>query len=145
MSTDVSATPVGMPSATSRTTARLVGFHDKGANALIVMNSTSVNATTGEPLVEARTSLFVRGEGGFGGERGRSEPWSLPARPADHVVTYRTRTDQALLYRLSGDRNPLHSDPWPAKMGGFDRPGSYSMSISGTTAACSCSKREWAT
>lgn len=110
------------PAATARTTGRLAGFYDKGNDALIELQSTSVDAATGEPLAEARTTLFVRGEGGFGGERGSSEPWRTPARPADHVVTYRTRTDQALLYRLSGDRNPLHSDPWLAGMVGFDRP-----------------------
>jgi acyl dehydratase len=108
--------------ATARTTGRVVGFYDKGDNALITLGATSVNAATGEPLAESRTTMFVRGEGGFGGERGASEPWHLPDRPADHVVTYPTRIDQALLYRLSGDRNPLHSDPWLAKMAGFDRP-----------------------
>lgn len=110
------------PAATSRTTGRLAGFYDKGTDALIELQSTSVDAATSEPLAESRTTLFVRGEGGFGGERGSSEPWTLPTRPADHVVTYRTRTDQALLYRLSGDRNPLHSDPWLAGKTGFDRP-----------------------
>jgi acyl dehydratase len=108
--------------ATARTTGRVVGFYDKGDNALITLGATSVNAATGDPLAESRTTMFVRGEGGFGGERGASEPWHLPDRPADHVVTYPTRIDQALLYRLSGDRNPLHSDPWLAKMAGFDRP-----------------------
>ena len=48
--------------------------------------------------------------------------FELPDRKADHEVTYTTREDQALTYRLSGDRNPLHSDPSFAKMGGFDRP-----------------------
>jgi acyl dehydratase len=49
-------------------------------------------------------------------------PWSRPEREPDHRVVYRTRPDQALLYRLSGDRNPLHSDPAFAARGGFDRP-----------------------
>ena len=67
-------------------------------------------------------TLFCRGEGGFGGDRGPSDRIEFPDRAADHEVTYRTREDQALTYRLSGDRNPLHSDPSFAAMGGFDRP-----------------------
>ena len=108
--------------ATARSTGRLAGFYDKGRDALVVLESSSVDAATGKPLAETRTTVFVRGEGGFGGERGSSEPWHAPARPADHIVSYRTRVDQALLYRLSGDRNPLHSDPWLAARAGFDRP-----------------------
>ena len=70
-----------------------------------------------------RSSLFIRGEGGWGGERGPSGPQNVPPdRDPDHVVTYQTSPDQALLYRLNGDRNPLHSDPSFAAMGGFDRP-----------------------
>ena len=110
------------PSATVRSRGRLAGFYDKGADALIVMESETTDVKTGRLIAESRTSLFVRGEGGFGGPRGESEPWRAPDRPADHLVTYQTRADQALLYRLSGDRNPLHSDPWLAARAGFDRP-----------------------
>jgi acyl dehydratase len=67
-------------------------------------------------------TAFFRGEGGFGGERGPASTFELPDRKADHEVRYETRFDQALTYRLSGDRNPLHSDPSFAQMGGFDRP-----------------------
>jgi len=68
-------------------------------------------------------SAFIRGEGGWGGDRGPSGPRNAPPeRAPDHVVSYPTRGDQALLYRLNGDRNPLHADPWFAKMGGFDTP-----------------------
>ena len=109
-------------SATVRSRGRLAGFYDKGADALIVMESETTDVRTGQLIAESRTSLFVRGEGGFGGPRGESEPWHAPDRPADHLVTYQTREDQALLYRLSGDRNPLHSDPWLAARAGFDRP-----------------------
>ena len=97
-------------------------MYDKGRDALIVIGSRAEDAATGAPLYETQATIFVRGEGGFGGDRGPSTPWAVPDRPADAVVTYPTRTDQALLYRLSGDRNPLHSDPWLARQAGFDRP-----------------------
>jgi acyl dehydratase len=67
-------------------------------------------------------AAFIRGEGGFGGDRGPSGKAEAPERAPDHTVIYATRPDQALLYRLSGDRNPLHSDPKFAARGGFDRP-----------------------
>jgi acyl dehydratase len=80
------------------------------------------DAESGTRLVTSRGSTFIRGEGGFGGERSPSEPWEPPARAPDHEVRYRTRPDQALHYRLTGDRNPLHSDPAFAARGGFARP-----------------------
>jgi len=108
---------------TVRTTSEVTGIYDKGSGALVVSRSTSVDAHTGEPRFAATTSLFVRGEGGFGGDRGSSSAATVaPGREPDEVVTYTTRSDQALLYRLSGDRNPLHSDPVFAKRAGFDRP-----------------------
>ncbi|MBT2233829.1 MaoC/PaaZ C-terminal domain-containing protein [Nonomuraea sp. NEAU-A123] len=106
----------------SRTSARVTGIYDKGSGALIVMESSLFDADTGRLIAEVGTGVFIRGEGGFGGERGTSAPWAAPDRPADHVVVYPTRPDQALLYRLSGDRNPLHSDPWLAGRAGFERP-----------------------
>jgi acyl dehydratase len=95
---------------------------DKGKGAVIEMVSESILVSTGEPLLKTRTSVFIRGEGGFGGERGPSASFEAPTREPDHQVTYVTREDQALTYRLSGDRNPLHSDPAFAKMAGFDTP-----------------------
>ncbi len=106
-----------------RTTSRIAAIYDKGSGALVVIESSSVDAETGEPRFRSRTGLFIRGEGGFGGDRGPSGSQNRPPdRAPDHVVTYATRPDQALLYRLSGDRNPLHSDPAFAKRAGFDRP-----------------------
>jgi acyl dehydratase len=111
------------PDGTVRTTSTVTGIYDKGSGALVVTESRSVDAHGGEPRFSTTTSLFVRGEGGFGGDRGPSSGVApLPGRQPDEVVTYATRPDQALLYRLSGDRNPLHSDPVFAKRAGFDRP-----------------------
>jgi acyl dehydratase len=95
---------------------------DKGNAAVLEFESTSTNVATGKPLLKTRTMLFCRGEGGWGGDRGPSQKTEFPDRPADHEVTYQTREDQALTYRLSGDRNPLHSDPSFAAVGGFPKP-----------------------
>lgn len=107
---------------TARTTAKILGFDDKGTDALGRMELTITDESSGELLAISRSTTFVRGEGGFGGDRGSSRVWEQPDRPADHVISYRTRIDQALLYRLSGDRNPLHSDPGFAADAGFERP-----------------------
>ena len=106
----------------ARTTSRVTSIYDKGSGALVTTEAVAVDARTGEPLVTSITSTFIRGEGGFGGDRGPADPWERPRREADQRVSYETRPEQALLYRLSGDRNPLHSDPRFARRGGFDRP-----------------------
>lgn len=97
-------------------------IYDKGSAALVEFSSESTNVATGEPLLRTRTVLFCRGEGGWGGDRGPSEKLVFPDREPDKQISYTTREDQALTYRLSGDRNPLHSDPSFAAMGGFDKP-----------------------
>jgi acyl dehydratase len=110
-------------SGTVHTTTKVSGIFDKGSGALVVLSSSSVDASDGTPRFSTATSLFVRGEGGFGGERGPTGALGpVPERAADQVVSYETRPDQALLFRLSGDRNPLHSDPSFAARAGFDRP-----------------------
>jgi acyl dehydratase len=100
----------------------ITGIWDKGKAGVIEFESTSKLVSTGEPLFKVKMSLFCRGAGDFGGERGPSASFELPDRNPDHEVVYTTREDQALTYRLSGDRNPLHSDPSFAERGGFDRP-----------------------
>ncbi len=105
-----------------RTVSKIVGIYDKGSGAVIETEAESVDAETDEPRFSTRSSVFIRGEGGFGGDRGPSKRTELPEREPDHTVTYQTRPEQALIYRLSGDRNPLHSDPQFAKLAGFDRP-----------------------
>lgn len=107
---------------TARTTSTVTGIYDKGSGALVATEAVALDAATGDPLLTTRSSMFIRGEGGFGGDRGGARSWQLPDDPPDHRVTYETRPEQALLYRLSGDRNPLHADPEFATRGGFARP-----------------------
>jgi acyl dehydratase len=102
-------------------TSTVTGMYDKGKGALVTSCSEALDAT-GQPLVTTRSGVFIVGEGGFGGNPGEKDTWTRPEREPDHRVTYPTRPDQALLYRLSGDRNPLHSDPAFAGRGGHARP-----------------------
>src|SRR5512142_57534 len=118
---------------TVRTTATVTGIYDKGSGALVVTENVAVDAATGEPLATTRSSAFIRGEGGFGGERGSDVAWERPGREPDHQVTYQTRPEQALTYRLSGDRNPLHVDPKFAARGGFERPILHGLCTYGVT------------
>jgi acyl dehydratase len=102
--------------------SEITGIWDKGSGALVQTETVATLVSDGQPLFTTRAGLFLRGEGGWGGERGPSSKFEAPDKPADHEVTYSTRIDQALLYRLNGDRNPLHSDPAFAAAAGFDRP-----------------------
>ncbi|MEU8278091.1 MaoC/PaaZ C-terminal domain-containing protein [Microbispora bryophytorum] len=116
-----------------RTTSTVTGIYDKGSGALVATEARAADAESGELLITSRSSVFIRGEGGFGGERGPRDEWAEPGRPPDHTVTYETRPDQALLYRLSGDRNPLHSDPAFAARAGFPRPILHGLCTYGIT------------
>ena len=101
---------------------KVVAMYDKG-KAAVVVTEAETKLKTGELLWTTRSSVFIRGEGGWDGERGPSGPQNEPpVKAPDHEVTLQTSPDQAFVYRLSGDRNPLHTDPSFAAIGGFDRP-----------------------
>ena len=111
------------PNGKVRTTGKVAGIYDKGKAGLVVFECESKDAETGELRFRNRMSAFIRGAGGFGGDSGpKAAPFEVPGRKPDHEVTYQTRPDQALIYRLSGDMNPLHSDPDLAKSVGFPKP-----------------------
>jgi acyl dehydratase len=111
------------PEGSATLKSKLVGIYDKGKAAVVATETTATDEADGTPLYTNYSSAFIRGEGGWGGDRGPSGPRNVPPeREPDHEITYQTSPDQALVYRLSGDRNPLHSDPSFAAMGGFDRP-----------------------
>lgn len=109
------------PAGTASVTSKLADMFDKGKAAVVVV--TSDVEMDGAPLYSTRSSMFIRGEGGWGGDRGPSGPQHEPPdRDPDHSVTYQTSPDQAFVYRLNGDRNPLHTDPSFAAAGGFPQP-----------------------
>jgi len=99
----------------------VVEIWDKGKGALVVLEVVTTDKAN-DPLFTNRYSVFLRGEGGFGGPGGPGARNLAPEREPDHTVESPTMAQQALLYRLSGDKNPLHADPNFAALGGFDRP-----------------------
>jgi acyl dehydratase len=110
------------PSGTLLPVSFLSAVYDKGKNAIIELTTELLDPLTRETVATNITQMVIRGEGGFGGEPGPSETWRTPPSEADFTITQATTADQALLYRLNGDRNPLHSDPALAQMVGFDKP-----------------------
>ncbi|MFJ9408332.1 MaoC/PaaZ C-terminal domain-containing protein [Streptomyces sp. NPDC101393] len=112
-------------------TSTVPAVYDKTKAAVIVLRSEAADADG--PLWTCDTQIFVRGEGGFGGDRGPSARLELPGRAPDLTTERLIREDQALLYRLSGDWNPLHADPEFAKLAGFDRPILHGLCSYGVT------------
>jgi acyl dehydratase len=96
----------------------------EGKNAILVLKGTGTDPDTGELIAETVSTAVIRGEGGFGGQQGeRPVAPTIPDREPDAKVALPTTEDQPLIYRLSGDRNPLHSDPWFAQnLAGFPKP-----------------------
>ncbi len=109
------------PAATVHSRLRIADIFDKGSGMLVIIDVESC-LENGTPLSSATTSVFLRGYGGYGGARGDSPKSQLPARQPDRTVEERTLPQQALLYRLSGDANPLHVDPDSAAVGQYERP-----------------------
>lgn len=127
-------------SAKTKNYAKLIEVVDKGSAAILKGGVTTVNAETGEEIFYNESTVFLRGCGNFGGpkkpqDRGAATAANVPPkRMPDVVVEEKTTEEQAAIYRLSGDYNPLHVDPNFAKMGGFKRPilhGLCSMGIAG--------------
>lgn len=109
------------PSGHATLTTTISDVWDKGKAAVIVQDGVATD-DSGERLFATRSSIFVRGEGGWGGDRGPSTRVELPSRQPDLDAAYPVPPHQALLYRLCGDRNPLHADPEFARRAGFPAP-----------------------
>jgi len=117
------------------TTTSTIGAFDKGAGkGAVIINQTIWTDDTGEKIATLTGTVFARGDGGFGGpSEGAPQPHTVPTRAPDKTVEFTTRPSQALLYRLNGDRNPLHADPDVAKRAGFDRPILHGLCTYGIT------------
>ncbi|WP_024512878.1 MaoC/PaaZ C-terminal domain-containing protein [Bradyrhizobium sp. ARR65] len=115
--------------------ARVLGVYDKGRDkGAVIQNEVFVRDGDGGKIVTIVSSIFARGDGGFGGpSEGMPEPHQVPRRVPDKSVDFAIRPDQALIYRLCGDRNPLHSDPEFANRAGFPRPILHGMCTYGLT------------
>lgn len=111
------------PQGTASVAMRLVGLDDKGPGRGGLVFQESVITQGGAPACTVLSTLFARGAGGFGGAVGRVvAPYALPDRAPDSTSAVATALNQALLFRLLGDRNPLHVDPALARQVGFTGP-----------------------
>jgi acyl dehydratase len=120
------------PSGSARATTRITDIWDKG-QAAVILNETTVTDPGGTLLWRTKRSIFARGEGGFGGQRGPSAATADPGRAPDVEIDIPVLPQQALLYRMCGDRNPLHSDPGFAAAAGFPRPILHGLCTYGMT------------
>ena len=116
-----------------RVTGVIREIYDKGSGALVEAVSEVRDAATGEPIATLVNGTFARGDGGFGGPRGEPARWERPDREPDRRRIYATAPNQALLYRLTGDRFPLHSDPAFARRAGFEGPIMHGLCTFGFT------------
>ncbi|MFF1272739.1 MaoC/PaaZ C-terminal domain-containing protein [Streptomyces marokkonensis] len=116
---------------TATTTDRITAVYDKGTAAVLVLRTEAADADG--PLWSCDAEIYVRGEGGWGGDRGPSVRREAPAGPPERTCDLTVREDQALLYRLSGDLNPLHADPAFAARAGFPRPVLHGLCTYGMT------------
>jgi acyl dehydratase len=121
------------PSGTGIAVKRFTEIWDKG-KAAVICSETTVKAPDGTLLWTEKRSIFARGEGGFGGERGPATTFEPPQRAPDFEIAVPTSPQQALLYRMCGDRNPLHSDPEFASAAGFPKPILHGLCTYGMTA-----------
>jgi acyl dehydratase len=121
------------PSGTGIAVTRFTDVWDKG-KAAVIWSETTVTTPDGTELWTQRRSIFARGEGGFGGQRGPSTSSEPPERAPDHEIALPVAPGQALLYRMCGDRNPLHSDPEFASAAGFPKPILHGLCTYGMTA-----------
>jgi acyl dehydratase len=119
---------------------KIAALYDKGKGALIEIEVVTRD-TKEEPVFLNRFGVFIRGEGGFGGDKGPEPGFVPPEREPDKVLSLPTLPQQALLYRLSGDFNPLHADPNFAAMGGFPKPILHGLCTMGF--ACRAVLREY--
>lgn len=120
-SQEVSITAPIPTSGTATLSTHVSDVWDKGKAAVIWQEGVA-RAEDGTELWRAKSSIFVKGEGGFGGSRGESAAVEIPDRAPDATRSFAVSPQQALLYRLCGDRNPLHADPEFAKNAGFPAP-----------------------
>lgn len=104
--------------------ARVIGCYDKGParGAIIEVETTVMNKKNKEEICKLVSTTFARGDGGFGGPDSPKKEIFIPDGEPDYVSEVSTKPDQALIFRLSGDYNPLHSDPNFAKAAGFEKP-----------------------
>ena len=110
-----------------KSTSRVVDVLDKGSGALVILETDTFDAETGEKVFYNQSALFLVGAGRFGGKKMSEKPEvksviDAPNRDPDFIIVEKTSSDQAALYRLTGDKNPLHIDPNFSSMGGFEKP-----------------------